>query len=90
MKVGISGMEWPRSSPDLNPIERVWSLHYEVTRRDSERFITAGPDEDCIIGEINALFQQLPTAMQRCIAVDGGNNYGLALLKVFLEPVLIP
>ena len=26
------------------------------------------------IEEINALFQRLPTVMQRCIAVDGGNN----------------
>jgi len=27
------------------------------------------------IEEINALFQRLPTVMQGCIAVDGGNNF---------------
>jgi len=27
------------------------------------------------IGEINALHNRLPTVMQRCIAVDGGNNF---------------
>ena len=27
------------------------------------------------VEEINALFQRLPTVMQRCIAVDGGNNF---------------
>jgi len=27
------------------------------------------------VEEINALFQRRPTGMQRCIAVDGGNNF---------------
>jgi len=27
------------------------------------------------VEEVNALFQRLPTVMQSCIAVDGGNNF---------------
>ena len=33
------------------------------------------------VEEINALFQRLPTVMQRCIAVDGGNNTVLSHLR---------
>ena len=38
------------------------------------RVVLQGEWDRIAIEEINALFQQLPTVMQRCIAVDGGNN----------------
>jgi len=52
-------------------------------RRGSERVTTAARMRVVLqeewnritIEEINALFQRLPTVMQRCIAVDGGNNF---------------
>jgi len=53
------------------------------TRRGSEKVTTAQrmrvvlqEEWDRItIGEINTLYNRLPTVMQRCIAVDGGNNF---------------
>ena len=53
------------------------------TRRGSEKVTTARRmrvvlqgEWGCItIEEINALYNRLPTVMQRCIAVDGGNNF---------------
>ena len=82
-KEGIREMQWPPNYFD--PIERVWYIMKSriQIRRGSERVITAArmrvvlqEEWDRItIEEINALFQRLPTVMQRCIAVDGGNNF---------------
>jgi len=83
-KEGVREMKWPPNPPDFNPIERVWCIMKSriQTRRGSERVTTAArmrivlqEEWDRItIEEINALFQRLPTVMQRYIAVDGGNN----------------
>jgi transposase len=33
---GIKGFDWPPSSPDLNPIEKVWRwMKHEITKLDS-------------------------------------------------------
>ena len=84
-KEGIRKMQWPPISPDFNPIERVWYIMKSriQIRRGSERVTTAARMRVVLqeewnritIEEINALFQRLPTVMQRCIAVDGGNNF---------------
>jgi len=84
-KEGIQKMDWPPNSPDLNPIERVWFIMKSriQIRRGNEKVTTARRMREVLqeewdritIEEINALYTRLPTVMQRCIDVDGGNNF---------------
>jgi len=46
-----------------------------VTTAARMRVVLRGEWDWVTIGEINAHFQRLRTVMQRCIAVDGGNNF---------------
>jgi len=78
-------MNWVPNSPDFNPIERVWYIIKPLilTRRGSERITTATRMKEALqeewdritIDEINDLISRLPTVMQRCINVQGGNNF---------------
>ena len=84
-KEGIKKMNWVPNSPDFNPIERVWYIIKPLilTRRGSERITTATRMKEALqeewdritIDEINDLISRLPTVMQRCINVQGGNNF---------------
>ena len=69
--------------PSFQSYRKVWYImKSRQIRRGSERATTAArmrvvlqEEWDRIaVEEINALFQRLPTVIQRCIAVDGGNN----------------
>lgn len=85
LKEGIKKIEWPSNSPDFNPIEWIWTLLKKriQTRRGSERITTVGEMKRVLqeewdkitVEEINTEIAKLPTIMQRCIAVNGGNNY---------------
>ena len=76
---------WPRNSPDFNPIERIWTLMKRriQRRRGTERITTMGEMKRVLqeewdkitIEEINREVEKLPTIMQRCIDVNGNNNY---------------
>jgi hypothetical protein len=84
-KEGIRKVNWPPNSPDFNPIERIWLLMKSrfQTRRGSERITTLARMKQVLheewdritIEEINREISRLPTVMQRCIAVQGGNNF---------------
>jgi transposase len=84
-KEGIPKVEWPANSPDFNPIERIWYLMKSriQTRRGRERVTTVSRMKEVLqeewdritIEEINREIARLPKVMERCIAVNGGNNF---------------
>jgi transposase len=85
VREGVRQMDWPPNSPDFNPIERIWTLMKRriQTLRGSEQITTVNQMKKVLqeawdkitIDEINTEIDKLPTIMQRCIAVNGGNKY---------------
>ena len=84
-KEEISKVDWPPNSPDFNPIEHIWTLLKRriLRRRGSERITTVGAMKVVLqeewdriaVEEINLEILKLPVIMQRCLAVNGANNY---------------
>ena len=84
-KEGIVKIDWPANSPDFNPIERIWTLMKQriQRRRGAERVTTVQRMREVLIEEwenitveeINREIMKLPAIMQRCIDVNGSNNY---------------
>ena len=82
---GIPKVDWPPNSPDFNPIERIWALLKRriQRRRGSERITTRAEMvamlqeewDRLTIEEINNEIRKLPTIMQRCLNVNGGNKF---------------
>ena len=73
----------PKLIPSYRKVWYIMKSRIQI-RRNSERVTTAAPMRVVLlqeewdrvaVEEINALFQRRPTGMQRCIAVDGGNNF---------------
>ena len=85
LKYGIVKVDWPPNSPDLNPIERIWTLIKSriQKRRGEERITTVGAMkktleeewEKLTIEEINREISKLPSIVKKCIAINGGNNF---------------
>ena len=84
-KHGIPKTDWPPCCPDFNPIERIWTILKRriQRRRASERVTTVAEMkvvlqeewEKITVEEINKEIAQLPKIMQRCLSVNGSNNY---------------
>lgn len=84
-KEGIDKVNWPPNSPDFNPIERIWTIMKRriQRRRGAERVTTEKRMKEVLveewnkitIEEINKEIARLPRVMDKCINVDGGNNF---------------
>ncbi|RPA90925.1 hypothetical protein L873DRAFT_1838836 [Choiromyces venosus 120613-1] len=85
VKEGVNKVNWPPNSPDFNPIERIWYLLKSriQTRRGNECVMSVKRMREVLveewnhvtIDEINREIQRLPTVMERCLNVHGGNDY---------------
>lgn len=70
--------EWPANSPDLNPIERLWSILQD--RVIAKRAYTYDALVDVVINTwweleqstIRALFDSMPVRLEKCIHAEGG------------------
>jgi transposase len=80
--LGITKIEWPVSSPDLNPIANVWRLLKARLRKRANRPHTLEAMENAIREEWEALrledylryFRSLPERVQAVIAARGGHT----------------
>jgi len=85
IREGISKVDWPPNSPDVNPIEHIWRIMQWriLRRRGAERICLPGAMELILkeewekitIEEINHEIVKLPDIMLRCITIDGGNKF---------------
>jgi hypothetical protein len=74
----ISCIRWPAYSPDLNPIEEVWSL---IKRRLHARASVKSLDEldevvqqiwaDLSVGYIRSLYDSMPKRLHQCVKCKG-------------------
>ena len=75
-------MEWPASSPDLNPIENVWRLLKARLRKRANRPHTSEAMKHAIQEEWEALrledylhyIRSMPERVQAVIAARGGHT----------------
>jgi len=84
-KFGVEKVDWPRNSPDFNPIEGIWWLMKRriPRRRGSKEICTPAAMAVALkekwvsitIGEINQEIVKLPKIMENCIRQSGGNKF---------------
>ena len=80
--LGMISLEWPPNSPDLNPIENIWSHMKEIIARDYS-LVSSAEEMKRIVknmwdnfqdGEWDKLIESLLARMAEVIAVKGGST----------------
>lgn len=79
---GVTVLEWPSCSPDLNPIEHLWDMIKRTIRArqnnpgNAEQLIQAVLEEwgNLPQEEINNLIESMPRRIRACIGARGGNT----------------
>ncbi len=80
--MGMELLDWPGNSPDLNPIEGVWSLLKERINKLRPKPYTRKQIEEAIQKEwdslkpvdIEALIDSMPARIQAVLAANGGST----------------
>jgi transposase len=74
-------LEWPGNSPDLNPIEHLWSIikykipgHQPRTKADLKRVITTVWEQEITRGTLKNLYSSMPRRLQAVIDSNGGHT----------------
>ena len=81
-RLGVTRIDWPASSPDLNPIENVWRLLKARLRKRTDWPYTLEAMEHAIKEEWEALcledylhyIRSMPERVQAVIAAHGGHT----------------
>ena len=80
--LGMEILEWPPNSPDLNPIENIWSYMKDIIARDYAQVSSAKEMKRIVCrmweqfkdGQWDKLIESMPHRMEAVIAVNGGST----------------
>ena len=80
--LGMETLEWPPNSPDLNPIENIWSYMKDIIARDYAQ-VSSVEEMKRIVrhmweqfkdGEWDKLLESMPHRMEAVIVAKGGST----------------
>lgn len=81
--LGIKKIIWPSSSPDLNPIETIWSEMKDKIKEELGWNFIAGAIRELVeqewkrypVERVNHHIMSMSRRIEACIADNGGNNF---------------